>query len=246
MDCDLARRLLPFDRPGAADLEPADRAALNRHVDTCPACAAVAANDHAFDAGLTRAMFAVAVPDTLHSRLTTKLAAARMAIYRRMAIRGLLGVCALLLCVSIWSNWRRPMLDPAALATQAYQQSGLSRSNEEARDLATAWLRQIDSDLEAPDDLNYRLFAFPCRSELQGLTGVPTLVFAHGEGIQRVYAIRERAFKDLAEFREPVQDGGCTVEARRYQSLPGWVFVVVTSGAVPDEFKRPHLPTGPA
>jgi hypothetical protein len=246
MDCDLARRLLPFDRPGATDLEPSDRAALGRHVDTCPACAALAANDRAFDAGIARAMQSVPLPDSLHARLNTKLVAARMAFYRRVALRGLLGICLLLLCVSVWSKWRRPMLEPSAVATQAYEQSGLSRSNEEARDSATAWLRQIDSKLEAPDDFNYRLYAFPCRSELQGLTGVPTLVFARGDATQRVYAVRERAFKDLGEFREPVEVGGCTVEARRYESIPGWVFVVVTSGAAPDEFKRPNRPSGPA
>ena len=40
MDCNLARRLLPYDRPGGSDLDAADRAALGHHLESCPGCAA--------------------------------------------------------------------------------------------------------------------------------------------------------------------------------------------------------------
>jgi hypothetical protein len=81
---------------------------------------------------------------------------------------------------------------------------------------------------------------------LQGLSGVPTLVFVHNDAVMRVYAIRENAFRDLAAFREGVEVGGCTVEARRYDTMPGWVFVVVTAGTPPDEFRRPNRSLQPA
>src|SRR4051794_242887 len=96
MDCDLARQLLPFARPGGADLEAADRVALDRHFAACPACAAAAA-ELAFDAGLAGAMRAVPVPDALRGRLLTRLVAARMAIYRGLALRGLIVLCAVAL-----------------------------------------------------------------------------------------------------------------------------------------------------
>jgi hypothetical protein len=246
MDCDLARRLLPYSRPGGADLEAADRAAVERHLAGCPACAAVAAGNRAFDAGLARAMAAVPVPDAFRARLATRLAAARMAVYRRWTVRVLLvAICAVAVCLG-WVMWRRPVLDPGSVATQAYELSGQGKSDEEARDGVTAFLRRTDARLAAPDEFNYRLFAFPCYSDFQGLTGVPTLVFARNDATTRVYAVREQAFRDLTTFRDPVEVGGCTVEARRYPSMPGWVFVVVTAGAPPDEFRRPNRPLVPA
>jgi hypothetical protein len=245
MDCDLARRLVPFARPGDADLDAADRAALDRHLAECAACGGVAAADRAFDAGLARAMAAVPVPDAFQARLTTRLTAARMAFYRGVAVRGLIAALAVILVLGGWSMWRRPVLDPAGVATQAYELSGQGKGDAEARDTVTAFLRQFDAKLEAPDEFNYRLFAFHCRSDLQGLSGVPTLVFVRNDATMRVYAVRETAFKDLAAFREAVEVGGCTVEGRRYDSLPGWVFVTVTAGAPPDEFRRQNRPLPP-
>jgi hypothetical protein len=246
MDCELARRLLPFARPGSPDLEPADGAALNRHLDTCPACAGAAAVERAFDAGMARAMRTVPIPGAFHARLNTRLVAARMAIYRRLAVRGLLAAAALLAGWAGWAVWSRPVLSPDSLATQSYELTGQGKANDEAREAATNWLRQIEARLEAPDEFNYRYFSFPSRSDLQGLAGVPTLVFARNDATMRVYAVRESAFKDLAAFRDPVEVGGCTVEARRYPTMPGWVFVVVTTGAPPDDFRRPNRPLTPA
>jgi hypothetical protein len=246
MDCELARRLLPFARPGGPDLEAADRAALDRHVAGCSACAASAAADGAFDAGLARAMRAVPVPDALLARLNTRLTAARWVVYRRLAARLLLLLCAFGIAATLWTAWRRPTLDPTAVAMQAYELSGQGKGNDEAREAVTNWLHQIDPRLDAPDEFNYRLFAFACPSDFQGLSGVPTLVFSRGEALCRVYAVREGQFKDLAAFRDAVEVGGCTVEPRRYPSIRGWVFVVVTSGGPPDEFRRANRPADPA
>lgn len=244
MDCDLTRRLLPFMRD--ADLEAQDRVDLDRHLADCPACATAAARDLAFDTALARAMPAVPIPDAFHARLTARLTAARFAFYRRLAVRLLVVVCVLGIVCTMWTAWRRPTLDPTAVAMQAYELSGQGKGNDEAREAVAAWLRQVDPKLQPPDEFNYRLFAFACRSDFQGLSDVPTLVFARGEAMCRAYAVREGQFKELAAFREAVEVGGCTVEPRRYPSLPGWVFVVVTSGGAADEFRRPNRPLDPA
>jgi hypothetical protein len=246
MDCNLARQLVPFARPGSADLEAGDRADLDQHLAGCPTCASSAAGELAFDAGLARAMRAVPVPDALHARLNTQLLAARMAFYRRLAVRGLLAACLVVVAWIGLTAWRRPVLDPTAVAMHAYELTGQGKSNDEARSAATVWLRGIDARLEAPDEFNYRLFLFPSATSFRGLADVPTLVFARGEASARVYVVRDGAFKDLATFRDPVEVGGCTVEARQYTTMPGWVFVIVTSGAPPDEFRRPNRPLDPA
>jgi hypothetical protein len=243
MDCDLARRLLPL---GSADLDVTDRSALDQHLAGCPDCSGALAADHAFDAGLSQGMGAVPIPDAFRVRLTTRLLAARMAFYRRLAIRGLAALLAVGLAWGGLAALRRPTLDPTAVASQVYDLAGQGKTDAEARDGVTGWLKPIDGKLEAPDEFNYRLFAFACRSEFQGVTGVPTLVFVHNDATMRVYAVRENSFKDLAAFREAVEVGGCTVEARRYDTMPGWVFIVMTSGAPPDEFRRPNRPAQPA
>src|SRR4051794_10131857 len=81
MDCDLARRLALFARPG--ELDAADAAALDRPPADRPACAAVR-GERAFDTQMARAMQAVPVPTGARRRLTTRLAAARAAWWRRV------------------------------------------------------------------------------------------------------------------------------------------------------------------
>jgi hypothetical protein len=143
-----------------------------------------------------------------------------------------------------WSAWRRPELNALQLAQQTYELSGQSRANDEARAAATDWMKQINPSLQAPEEFNYKLLAFAERSDFQGLTAVPTLVFARNEANMRLYAVREGAFRHLGEVRE--EAGGCTVETRRYESMPGWVFIVVTSGAAADAFRQPNRGLDPA
>jgi hypothetical protein len=167
-----------------------------------------------------------------------------MLYYRRVALRGVVVVC--LLVIAAWGvvEWRRPVLDAGQLAQQSYQLNGQARTDDEARAAASAWLKQIDSRLQAPAEFNYKLLAFADRSSLQGLSQVPTLVFARGDATMRVHVVSEQAFRDLGEVREEV--GGCTVETRRYATSPGWVFILVTSGASPDAFRQPTRALDPA
>ena len=167
MDCNLARRLLPFSRPGGADLDAADRAALGHHVDTCPACAAAGTADRAFDAGLAAAMRAVPVPDGLPARLNTRLLAARMAFYRGSARSAVAPGRrrSLVLACSVGRPGAGRRSTRSAVAQQTYELIGLSRANEEARagvdGLAAA---SSTPGWQAPDDFNYKLLSFACRS----------------------------------------------------------------------------------
>jgi hypothetical protein len=244
MDCNLARSLMPFARRGGMDLDAVDAAALDRHVESCPSCAAAGATNRSFDAVIARAMRAVSTPEGMSARLTTTLRAARVARYRRIALAAAAVTCVLVATAWGMVGWLRPVLDPAQLAQQTYQLNGQARTDEEARAAATDWLRLIDDRLQAPAEFNYKLLAFAERSALQGLNRVPTLVFTRGEATMRVYVVRESAFRDLGEVREEV--GGCTVLTRRFESLPGWVFILVTSGASPDAFRQPTRPLDPA
>ena len=196
MDCNFARQILPFSRSGGADLDPADRAALGRHLATCPACAAIGNHDRALDASLARAMRAVPIPDGLAARLNVRLVAARMAFYRRVGLR-LLVVAGVLIGGWIgWSKWQRPTFDAVQLAQQTYDLNGVSRGFDEAQGSATAWLQQFDARLQAPDDLNYRLLSFAGVSNFQNVPSVPTLFFSRGEATLRRFRRPRRCFQE--------------------------------------------------
>jgi Putative zinc-finger len=244
MDCNLARQLIPFSHAGGADLDPAERAELSRHLAGCPACAALGASNCAFDSQLGLAMRTVPIPDGFSARLQTRLIAARLAYFRRAAIKLLIVMLALGLAYSAWSAWRRPTFEPGQLAQQTYEFNGSSRGPQEAQGLATEWLRRFDKHLEAPDDFNYNLLSFAETANFEGLTAVPTLVFARQNATMRVHVVRESALRNLGDVHEEM--GGCTVETRRYESMPGWVFVIVTSGAAPDAFRPPARTADPA
>jgi hypothetical protein len=244
MDCNLARSLLPFARRGGIDLDPLDVAALEQHVEGCPSCAAARAAGNSFDSVIARAMREVPVPSYLPGKLSAGLRAERWLYYRRLAIGGALAAILVVAAGWAFTEWRRPVLDAGQLAKQSYELCGQARTDEEARSAATEWLRQIDDRLQAPAEFNYKLLTFADRSALQSLTRVPTLVFARGDATMRVYVVHERTIQNSGEFREEV--GGCTVETRRYDNLPGWIFILVTSGASPDAFRQPVRPLDPA
>jgi hypothetical protein len=88
--------------------------------------------------------------------------------------------------------------------------------------------------------------AFLERSNFEGLPSVPTLVFTRGTATARIYVVRASAFKNLDALEQPVEEGGCTVAVRRYAELPGWAFIVVTSGGPIEFFLRPNVSPQPA
>jgi hypothetical protein len=192
-------------------------------------------------------MRAVPVPADFRKRLDARLLAARRYWWRKALL--LAGAASALPFAGYFGyrHWSRPSLDPATLAQAAYEQSGLSRSDDEARDGVTDWLHTFDAKLQAPVEFNYKLLTFYERSDFTGLRSVPTLVFARGDATARVYVVRENAFRNLdALADQPAEVGGCTVAGRRYPQSPGWVFVVVTSGAPLDAFLRPARSPVPA
>ena len=124
MDCNLARRLLPFDRPGGSDLDAADRAALAHHLESCPACSAAGRAERTFDMALARSLRAVPIPDGFSGRLTARLAAARFAFFRRVFLLVLLVVGFCGATIWGWSVWRRPELKADLLTQQTYELNG--------------------------------------------------------------------------------------------------------------------------
>jgi hypothetical protein len=247
MDCNHARRLLDFARPGVSELDAADLIALETHLAECSACATAYRAERRSDERLAAAMQAVPISGTGSSRLMAKLAAARRAWWHTRV----LSVAALLLGLTLaadiaFSTFGRPTLDPVTITQAAYEQTGQGRTLDEARTIVDQWLRGIDRTLSAPAEWNYKLVAFLERSDLQGLSSVPTFVMISGSATARVYVVRANAYRNVDALEQPVEAGGCSVGLRRYADLPGWLFVVITTGGSLDLFLRPSAPLQPA
>ncbi len=247
MHCDDARRLLPFVRPGPAELDAADRVALDAHLAECPDCGALFRATADVDAVLSRAMRDVPVPSDLRRRLAHTLDAARYAWWRTRLLQTATACVVALLVAGATYRLTRPKLDAYRIADETYELMGHWRTSEDARQAADTWLRGLDRRLSAPADFDYRMLAFAGRTDFGGLTGVPTLTLVRGEATARVHFVRAAAFRDLGDAADqPVERGRCTVAVRRYEELPGWLVIVVTGGGPVDWFLRKIDPTAPA
>jgi hypothetical protein len=243
MDCNEVRRLLEFARPGVAELDGPDLAALESHLASCAECSAHSRSERRRDERIAQMLASVAMPADGPSRLLARLAAARRVWWRNRILAAAAVFIGLTLVATLtYQLFGRPNLDPFAVAQTAYEQAGQWRGAEEARNVADRWLKKVDGRLAAPAEWNYTTLAFLGRSEFEGVSAVPTLVFVRGDATARVYVVRASAFKNLAAFDQPVEEGGCTVAVRRYADQPDWAFIVVTTGGPIERFLRAPLP----
>jgi hypothetical protein len=247
MDCNLARQLQAFARPGVCDLDAADVTDLERHLSSCPDCGPWARIECAFDVAVANAMQDVPVPNDLRARLSIRLLASRRAWWRLTLLRLLITIVTVMLAMSVGLYVGRPTINVQAVIQKAYEMTGPGHTNDEVRDAVTAWLRLSHAALQAPAEFNYKLLVSTQRGEFQGRQSVPTLVFVRGDAIMYVYVVPDGAFKNLGTLSgQSVEEGGCKIVVRSDPDLPGWAFVIVTSGASPDHFQRMEKTGNPA
>jgi hypothetical protein len=101
MECDHARLLLAFIRPGGTELDREEQRALDAHLAACPNCAAVLNYRLREDEAISRAMCAVPIPGGLQTRLLTRLANDRHARFRTQLAR-FAAAAAFLVAASLW------------------------------------------------------------------------------------------------------------------------------------------------
>lgn len=243
MECKAAHRLLEFARPGVAELDADDLIALERHLADCDACRSSQQAQRRNHERFSAAMMSVAIPSESQTRLIHRLSAVRRSWWRTRIIgTTAIAIAATLTVTTAYHYFGRPDFDPAALVFETYERAGQWRSLEAARGIVDQWLHDIDRGLSAPVEWNYKLLAVLQRSDLQGLKSVPTMVLTRGDATARIYVVRETAFRNLAAFDQPMEEGGCSVAVRRYAEMPGWAFIVVTGGGPIDLFQRPSPP----
>jgi hypothetical protein len=217
MDCKTARLLLDFASPlGPAELDVSEAEALDRHLQDCPDCAALALAQRQEDDVIGRAMRDVPVPPGLHDRLLAHLDAERDAGYRRLTRRWIpVGLAAAVLLaaswfgVDYWQQQHRPKLKESAIAELT---GPLINPTHET---VQAWFWQTRRiDTAPPKEFNYALLTYYDQTEIQGKV-VPMLLFTQGKGQARVYILSDRQF-DIQDLlaNPPSPPSICSVEVK--------------------------------
>jgi hypothetical protein len=232
MDCKTARLLLEFSRPG--ELEPADAAGLEGHLDGCPDCAAAAEAGRLFDQRVGAALNDVPPPAGLRERLLLGLGADRHAL-RRAALRRAApwaGAAAALVLLGtgavLWFAGQRTVVSPERVWENVAFAQPSTRE-----DVETSFGR-MGVTVVAPPDYDYALLTNHCLAELPGYPGqrIPQLVFRRdtpsGSRHAIVYVLDTRRFEVSALEDEP--SGSPYKISRRQSPSDRFAYLIVYNG----------------
>jgi hypothetical protein len=188
MNCQLSHLLLAF-RPN--ELAADDRAALEAHLRTCPACAALANKTVATDNAIRKAMLAVPVPDGLRAKLHSAVSATQSAARWRKAKGWGVGLAALVVIgLGSWAvvESTKPPLT-TELASNLLENERLTKEQS-----VSAWLVSEGLPAELPETFEFGNHAAHGTGPL-GPMKVPFVLFQNDRGQCRVYIFRKTAVR---------------------------------------------------
>ncbi len=109
MECQDVRQLLAFFERKSDELDAAERAALQKHLDACPDCAALAAQERSADQAIGVAVRNVAIPAGLKVQVLQRLTAERGgAPWKRWAVAAAVIVVLAVAGGIVWNSLPRP------------------------------------------------------------------------------------------------------------------------------------------
>jgi len=112
MECEDVRAMLAFLERKSEELDAGERTALQKHLETCPDCAAMTAAERQADQAIGTVMRAVPVPAGLKQQVLKRLAAGRGSAWKGWTIAA---ATALLLAVGgagMWHYLQKPEFVP--------------------------------------------------------------------------------------------------------------------------------------
>jgi Putative zinc-finger len=224
VECESARQLMVFARPGTTELDAAEVAALESHLAECPDCRAQCRSERAWDDRITRAMRAVTVPPDSRARLNVRLQHERGAWLRRMTCQV---AAAVLAVVSIWWMIPAPSLDAEMIAAEAYDQVG-------NRDGVEAWLIQQNQFFGFPPRMDAKYLIACERRDFHGAKA-PVLTFVRQNARACVAVLSSKQFRNLSKLPDgrAAANSVCTLLIVRDPNTPDVVYLVeVINGPV--------------
>lgn len=231
MECELARKLLVFARPGVSELDPADVAALESHLADCADCSEYNRKENCWDERLARAMQAVPLPVQGRARVEERLIAARSAWRCRAGLR-LAG--AVLVASLVYWVIPSPRLDSDAIIADAYDQVG-------NRDGVAEWLTHYDKRFGFPPQMNAKYLISCERRDFHGVKA-PVLTFVRQSAQARVAVLSSRQFRNLPTLPagRAAENSVCTLFIIRDPDSADVVFVVeVINGPIELFYNEP-------
>lgn len=171
MECQDVRQLLAFLERKSEELDAAEGAALQKHLDACPDCAALTAAERSADQAIGAALRDVAVPARLKQQVLTRLAAERgVAPWKRWA--GVAAAAMLLVAIGggTWAYWPKPEF--------TIQQDNRTWTHDEVE----GYLADQGFPAKAPGKLKYDLLRQVDVILIKGRP-VAKLIFVHNNGV---------------------------------------------------------------
>ena len=225
MECRQAYFYLNIRGRAADELGPETTAELDRHLASCPDCAAFARYLRAEDDALARAMKAVPVPaglkDRLHRGLNERLASRR----RRRSYRLAAMAACLAIGVSLVFGYQaltRQNLDLTKLVYKA--DSDFTQPDEATKQ----WLAERGLPDRLPLAFDYALLVLRGGESLQG-RDVPFLVFYNPQTRQKaiVYICKDQQYAGLKATPDAMASYFRTTTLRDEERFPGISFIVL-------------------
>ncbi len=228
MDCQTARLLLLFYRPGrTSDLAQDDLSSIETHLKTCPTCSASLAKQASAQAAIAKMIVDVPIPSQLKTQLHAQVTAKLSALWRAKWLARATATAAIatfgILSWSAYQAVNRPTLDTESLTYQT--ESALESPERNALDWLTAE-RLMD---KLPEDFDLRFVRFAGKRDLQGVS-VSALQLDSPNARQTawVYFLAPGQFR-TANALNSVSASNATT--RIYRDLPGgWTVVVSFTG----------------
>ncbi|MBX9679250.1 MAG: hypothetical protein K2X38_10845 [Gemmataceae bacterium] len=228
MDCIHARMLVLMLRRDPQSMDEAERSAVRRHVDSCPACLAWEMEERREDAVIAKAMHDVAVPSDLHGRIAAQLKSVPAPrSYGRLAVAA--AALFLVVGVSSWQLWPRPVVDVEPNEIASFVDAQMTSSPEAVK----AWFEEMGHKMEPPPRFNFEFLSSYDVGTFFGQTKAPRLVFQAGHTrnpvVATVYVLpksRFRSRQDMPMFAARSQK----VQVIDDPEVPDFVYVVIYTG----------------
>jgi hypothetical protein len=209
MNCHTVRALYELFGRDPLQFDADEQAALDRHLDACPACREWRQTERQTDAALVTAMKSVTTPVGLERRIRDRLSAARPPWPWRRIAAGTLTALVVVLAVGVWAWW------PKTVDVQG-ELSRVDDAFSPSREAVERHFGGLGYPIQAPSDLQYGYLRTFDLASFQGRR-VPRLALSGPSGGQlNVFVLSTSSFALPSELDgEARQQGDRHVLARR-------------------------------